>query len=111
MISGRSSSNGASIARAKSSASCEEPLDALDEVLDRGEVEAVALQLLDQPQARDVLGPVVAGAGADLGRRQQPARLVRADVADRHAGLARELVDRQLRDGLGHVVTSLRCYM
>ena len=60
-------------------------------------------QRLDQPEARDVLGPVIAGAGAHLGRREQAARLVRTDVADRHAGLARELVDRQFGDGLGHV--------
>ncbi len=67
---------------------------AIEQVLDRGEVIAVALQLLDQPQARGVIGPVVAGARANLWRRQQPARLVGPDVADGHARLAGELVDR-----------------
>ena len=68
-----------------------------DQARDRAELEALGLHLLDQPQAGDVLGAVVAGAGADLGRRQQAARLVVADVAHRHAGLVGELLDRQRR--------------
>ena len=66
------------------------------------ELQALLLELLDQPQALDVLGAVEAGAAADLGRRQQPARVVRAHVADRQPGLAGELVDRQ-----GHAVQGI----
>src|SRR5437763_593209 len=50
----------------------------------------------DELEPRDVIGPVEAGPRPHLGRRQQPARLIRPDVADGHAGLARQRVDRQL---------------
>ena len=63
---------------------------------DRLEVEPVGLHLADEPQPLDVLGPVVAGARPHVGRREQPARLVVADVAHRHARLVGELFDRQL---------------
>ena len=69
---------------------------ALDQPPDRLQVEALGLEVLDQLDPRHVLGPVVAGPAADLGRRQQPARLVRADVAHGHAGALGELVDGQL---------------
>ena len=69
---------------------------ALEQLADRLEVEALGLQLADQLDAREVLGPVVAGATADLGRRQQPAALVGAEVAHGHARALGELVDRQL---------------
>ena len=45
----------------------------LDDPVDRGEVEPLRLHVRDQAQALDVLGAVVAGAGAHLGRRQQAA--------------------------------------
>jgi len=48
-------------------------------------------------QPLDVLVAVVADALAHLGRRQQTARLVVADVPHRHAGAGGELLDRQLR--------------
>ena len=48
-----------------------------------------------------VLGPVVADAQPHLRRRQQPAGLVGADVADGHAGLGGQLLDRQLVGGSG----------
>ena len=63
---------------------------------DQLEVEAVGLELADQLDPGDVLGAVVARAAAHLGRRQQPARLVRADVAHGHAGALGELVDREV---------------
>ena len=59
-----------------------------------------------------MLGAVVAGAGAHLRRRQQPARLVGADVAHGHAGLARQLVDRQLaclRSPMRHSLRRTSC--
>ena len=55
-------------------------------------LDKAALVQLDA-DARDVLVPVVAGAAADHGRGHQPARLVGADVAHRHPGAARQLVD------------------
>ena len=67
-----------------------------EQPLDRGEVEAVGLQVEDQAQARDVVGAVVADARAHLGRGQQPARVVVADVPHRHPDLGRELLDRQV---------------
>jgi hypothetical protein len=67
-----------------------------DEPLDRRELEALGLHLLDEPQALDVLGPVVARARADHRRGEEPAGLVVADVADRHAGLVGQLLDGQL---------------
>jgi uncharacterized membrane protein len=84
-----------------------------EQALDRGEVEAVRLHLRDQLDPGDVVRAVVAGAALDLGRLQEAARLVRADVAHRHPGLARELVDRHLRGRLvvrdhAHI---LRCFM
>ena len=69
---------------------------AVEQAADEVEVEAVGLQLLDELQPRDVVGAVVARAPAHLGRGQQPARLVRADVAHGHPDPPRELVDRQL---------------
>src|SRR5215210_3144095 len=84
---------------------------AVHQVLDRREVVAVALELLDQAQPGDVLGPVVARARAHLGRGQKAPRLMRPDVPDGHAGLAGELVDRVLGGRLGHRNLILRCYM
>ena len=72
------------------------PAGAVEQAADEVEVEAVGLQLLDELEPRDVVGAVVARAPAHLGRRQQPARLVRADVAHGHPDPPRELVDRQL---------------
>ena len=67
--------------------------DALvEQALDPLQVEPVGLQLLDHPQPRQVLRPVVADPVADLGRGQQPPRAVRADVAHRHPGLRGELL-------------------
>jgi hypothetical protein len=67
---------------------------ALDQALDRLEIEALRLKLADQLDARDVLLAVVARAAAQLGRLEEPARLVRADVAHGQARPLRELVDR-----------------
>jgi hypothetical protein len=39
---------------------------------DRAEAEALGLQVLDHLQARDVLGAVIAGPAADLGRGSSP---------------------------------------
>jgi hypothetical protein len=69
----------------------------VEQAADRLEVEAVGLQLLDELEPRDVLGPVEAGAPAQLGRGQQPAGLMGADVANGDARAARELVDGQGR--------------
>ena len=48
-----------------------------------------------------MLGAVVADAHPHLGRREQPPGLVGADVAHRHAGLGRQLFDRELVRRLG----------
>ena len=77
-----------------------EPVRAAEQPLDGGEVEAVGLQVEDQPQPRDVLGAVVADARSDLGRRQQPARVVVADVAHGHPDLRGELLDGELVGGV-----------
>ena len=77
-----------------------EAVGAAQQPLDRGEVEAVGLQVEDQAQPCDVLGVVVADARAHLGRGQQPARMVVADVAHRHPDLGGELLDRQVRRGV-----------
>ena len=99
--------HGASSVSAKRRMSSAEPSERSQQVLDRGEVVAVALQLLDQLQPRDVHRAVVAGARADLGRGQQPARLVGADVAHGHAARAGELVDRhRLVGDVGHGAAS-----
>jgi hypothetical protein len=68
---------------------------AVDQPLDRREVEAVGLHLADQLEAVEVLLRVVAGPPAHLGRRQQPTRLVRADVPGGQAGALRQVVDGQ----------------
>ena len=73
-----------------------EAVRAAEQPLDGREVEAVGLQVEDQPQSRDVLGAVVADPGPDLRRGKQPARVVVADVAHRHADLRGELLDRQV---------------
>ena len=70
------------------------PLGAVKQPLDPAEIEPLALKILDQPQLRDVIGAVVADAQPHLGRRQQPPRLVRTDVADGHPRLGSELLDR-----------------
>ena len=95
-----------------------EPSERAEQVLDRGEVVAVALELLDHREARDVLGPVVARPRPHLGRREQPARLVGADVAHGHAAGAGELVDRHRaglassrREGVRGTRSILRRYM
>jgi hypothetical protein len=77
--------------------------------LDRLEVEALRLHVLDQPQARDVLAAVVAGPRPHLRRGQQPTRLVRPDVAHRHPCDTRELVDRELV--LLLLLVRLRCHL
>ena len=69
---------------------------AVEQAADRLELEAVRLQLADQLDPRLVVGAVEAGAPADLRGGQQAARLVGADVANRHPGPPSELVDRQL---------------
>jgi hypothetical protein len=68
---------------------------ALDQALDGLEVESLGLHLLDQLDAGEVLVVVVTRARLDDRRGEQPARLVGADVAHRHAGALGELVDRQ----------------
>ena len=68
----------------------------LDQPLDRLQVEALSLHLLDQPDPGQVLRPVVAGPGTNDGRGQQSARLMGADVARRHPALECQLVDRHL---------------
>ena len=74
----------------------EQPLAGVaEQALDAVELEALVLQPADQLQPLDVLGPVVARPAADLGRREQPARVMGAHVAHREAGLPRQLVDRQ----------------
>ena len=99
-ISGGSSVKGCASARVKSSTAAEdEPGRALHDALDRLEVEALGLQVLDQLEPRHVLGAVVAGAPPDLRRRQQPARLVGAHVAHGHADLGGQLVDREQLGG------------
>ena len=87
---------------------------ALEQPPDRLEVEAVVLERADQLEPRDVLGAVEARAAADLGRREQPARLVGAHVAHGHADAAGELVDRQLRPGvcgIGHGANDTRFHV
>ena len=69
----------------------------VDQALDPLQVEALGLQLGDQPQPLEVPLPVVAGARPDLRRLQQPPCLVLADIAHGHARCPRELVDRELR--------------
>ena len=59
------------------------------------ELEPLGLELLDQPQPLDVLRAVETGATADLGRREQAARVMRAHVAHGHPGFARQFVDRE----------------
>src|SRR5439155_20436991 len=70
-------------------------LGVVEQAADELEVQSVRLQLLDQLHACDVLRPVVAGPPADVRWRQQATRLVRADVAHRHAGALGQLVDRE----------------
>src|SRR5207253_7268653 len=65
-----------------------------DQPLDRPEVESVRLHLTDQLQARHMLRSVEAGASLDFRRREEPARLVRADVPHGHADPLSEFVDR-----------------
>ena len=84
IISGRSSSNGSSSARVKSSTSSTSRSCASTS-LDRLEVEPVGLHLLDQLQAGDVLGRRSSPCGRGPRGRQEAARLVGADVAHRHA--------------------------
>jgi hypothetical protein len=67
----------------------------LDHALDRGEVEALGLELADQLQAPDVLGPVITHSLVHHRRLQQVARPVRTDVADGEARLGRKLLDRE----------------
>src|SRR5579864_7404018 len=43
-----------------------------------------------------MLGPVIADAAADLGWGEQTPSLVGANVAHRHPGLRRQLLDRQV---------------
>jgi hypothetical protein len=75
-------------------------VSALDQAPDRLEVEALVLERADELEPRDVGGAVVTGPSADFGRREEAPRLVRAHVAHGHAGLPRQLVDRQR--GVGH---------
>ena len=72
------------------------PTRAVEQPPDEIEVEAVGLQLLDELQPRDVVRPVAARPPAHLGRGEQPARLVGADVANGHPDPPGQLVDRQL---------------
>ena len=99
--SGVSGSNGVVTACAQAEQPLGQAVRAAQQPLDRGEVEAVGLQVEDQPQPRDVLGAVVADARAHLRRGQQAAGVVVADVAHRHADLGGELLDRQVVAGAG----------
>ncbi len=74
------------------SAGCAE----LEQPLDRLQVEALALHVLDQADPVDVLLAVVAGARPHGRGREQSAGLVGADVPGGHPGLVGQLVDRQL---------------
>ena len=62
------------------------PVGVVEQSLDPAQVEAVLLELPDQPQLRQVLGAVVADTGSDLGRGEQPrawwARMLRTDIPD-----------------------------
>jgi len=78
-------------------------LRVIQQPFDPAEVETLVLKVANQLQSRDVLGPVVADPKPDLGRGEQPARLMRPDVAHRHAGLRGELLDRELMRGVGIV--------
>ena len=78
------------------------------QALDRGEVEAVGLQVEDQAQPRHVLGAVEAHARAYLRRGQQAAGVVVADVAHRHPDLARKLLDREVGRRGRRVAAALR---
>ena len=77
----------------------EEPLGALEHPADRLQVQPLGLHFAGQLDPGDVLLAVVAGAALHLRRRQQAARLVGADVADRHPGAPRQLADRHLAVG------------
>ncbi len=72
-----------------------DPTGGTHEPLDRGQVESVRLQVEDKTQSSDVIGVVVADPGPHLGRGEQAAGLVVADVAHRHPRLGRELLDRE----------------
>ena len=62
--------------------------------LDHGQRVALGEHLPHQDEPSDVLAAVVAGAAADLGRREQATRLVGAYVAGREPRLLGQLVDR-----------------
>src|SRR6185503_5184971 len=69
----------------------------LEQPANRLEVEAIALELLDQLDPCEVLIAVVAGAPPNLRWRDEAARLVRANVPHRHPRPPRQLVDRHRR--------------
>ena len=69
--------------------------DPREVTLDRGEREAVALQLLHQLEPGDVVGRVVAGPAAPDRRRHQSLGGVEADVAHAEADPVGQLVQRQ----------------
>jgi hypothetical protein len=79
-----------------------QPVGAAEQALDRGQVEAVGLEVEDQAQAGDVLGVVIADPRAHLGRRKQAPRVVVADVAHRHPDLGGELLDCEVVGADGH---------
>ena len=79
---------------------------ALEQAADRLELEAVGLKLADQLDPLLVVGAVEAGAPAHLRGGEQAARLVGADVADRHPGAPGELVDRQLFGSASAIATT-----
>ncbi len=88
----------------------------LEHAPDRLQVEPVRLHFARQLDPRHVLVVVVAGAPVDHRRRQQPARLVGADVANGHPRPLRQLADRHLAlAGLGRflahplIVSASRC--
>ncbi|MGX1240564.1 hypothetical protein RKD46_001668 [Streptomyces pseudovenezuelae] len=83
--------------------------------LDRRERHPLVLELLDQREAREVLAAVVTDpARTDHRRRQQAARGVEADRADRDAGPRGQLVDGEglllgTGGGVGRHVQQYRC--
>ncbi len=68
----------------------------LEHAADRLQVQSLRLHFARHLDPRDVILVVVTGAAVNLGRRQQAAGLVGADVAHGHTGAPRQLTDRHL---------------
>ncbi|MNN21475.1 hypothetical protein D3C81_1347960 [compost metagenome] len=68
--------------------------DGLEQLHDVGERVAARQQVMDQAKAPEMGLRVDADPAAPLGRIDQAAILVRADIAHRGAGRARQFIDR-----------------